>query len=65
MVTIRPARRALVPHDAQQVSAPNYDEFQGDAEISELIRERPESIPRVTMPHCDGEGIEEGSPGSV
>ena len=33
MITITPVRRALVPIDsaaAARVSAPNYDEFQGD-----------------------------------
>ncbi|RMH14947.1 MAG: DUF1015 family protein, partial [Gemmatimonadetes bacterium] len=49
-------RRALVPVDsdaAVQVSAPNYDEFQGDEEIFETIRARPLSVLRVTMAHCD------------
>lgn len=55
MVTIRPVRRALVPVDteaAERVSAPNYDEFQGDHEVFRVIRERPECILRITMAHC-------------
>lgn len=55
MVTIRPVRRALVPVDtdaAERVSAPNYDEFQGDEEVFQVIRERPECILRITMAHC-------------
>ncbi len=56
MITIRPVPRALVPVDsaaATRVSAPNYDEFQGDAEIQALIAQDPDSVLRVTMPHCD------------
>lgn len=55
MVTISPVRRALVPADsaaADAVSARNYDEFQGDYEIWEEIRERPQCILAVTMAHC-------------
>lgn len=56
MITLRPIRRALVPVDsaaAARVSAPNYDEFQDDDEVRALIRGMPESVLRVTMPHCD------------
>ena len=55
MVTIRPIHRALVPVDsdaARRVSARNYDEFQGDLEIWEAIREVPDSVLSVTMAHC-------------
>ncbi len=55
MVTIRPVSRALVPVSsdaAQRTSAPNYDEFQSDAEIWEMLQERPENVLRVKMPHC-------------
>lgn len=55
MITVLPVHRALVPADSRaavQVSAPNYDEFQGDLEVWEKIRERPESILTVTMAHC-------------
>ena len=55
MVTIRPVRKALVPADteaAERISAPNYDEFQGDQEVFEVIQERPECILRITMAHC-------------
>jgi len=38
---------------ADRVSAPNYDEFQSDLEVRALIRRAPESVLRVTMPHCD------------
>ena len=56
VITLRPIRHALVPVDsaaAARVSAPNYDEFQSDDEVRALIRETPESVLRVTMPHCD------------
>lgn len=55
MLTIRPIPRALVPADsnaARRVSALNYDEFQGDAEIWEAIRSAPDSVLGVTMAHC-------------
>ena len=54
MVSIRPVRAALVPVDstaAAAVSAPNYDEFQSDLEVFEMLRERPDNILKVTMPH--------------
>ena len=41
MVSIRPVTRALVPVSsdaAQRVSAPNYDEFQSDKEIWDLLK---------------------------
>jgi uncharacterized protein (DUF1015 family) len=38
---------------AQALSAPNYDEFQSDVEIWELLQRRPGNILKVTMPHCD------------
>ena len=56
MITITPVRRALVPVDsaaAALISAPNYDEFQGDREIWELLQEHPRCVLRVTMAHCD------------
>jgi uncharacterized protein (DUF1015 family) len=56
MITITPVRRALVPVDssaASRISAPNYDEFQSDLEVWELLRDNPSSILRVTMAHCD------------
>jgi uncharacterized protein (DUF1015 family) len=56
MLTIDPVARALVPVDssaADALGAPNYDEFQSDLEVWELLRERPSSVLRVTMPHCD------------
>ena len=56
MVTITPVRRALIPVDASAaalVSAPNYDEFQSDVEIWELLQDNPRSVLRVTMAHCD------------
>lgn len=55
MLTIRPIRHALVPVDsaaARRVSALNYDEFQGDREIWEAIRDAPDSVLNVTMAHC-------------
>ena len=71
VITIRPIRRALVPVDADaaaRVSAPNYDEFQGDEEVRALIRRTPESVLRVTMPHCDPDaagGIAADSPAAL
>ena len=56
MVTIDPIARALVPVDsaaADAIGAPNYDEFQSDFEVWELIQARPSSVLRITMPHCD------------
>ena len=56
MITIDPIRRALVPVDssaADALGAPNYDEFQSDFEVWDLIQTRPSSVLRVTMPHCD------------
>lgn len=56
MVTLDPIARALVAADsaaADKLGAPNYDEFQSDREVWELLRERPFSVLRVTMPHCD------------
>ena len=55
MLTIGPIPRALVPVDseaARRVSARNYDEFQGDAEIWDAIRRAPDSVLGVTMAHC-------------
>lgn len=68
MVTLNPIPRALVPADAaaaQQLCSPNYDEFQNDREIFDLIRHQPNSVLRITMPHADAESpaemLDEGS----
>ena len=56
MITLDPIARALVAADsdaADKLGAPNSDEFQSDREVWELMRERPWSVLRVTMPHCD------------
>jgi len=56
MITIEPVARALVPVDsaaADAFGAPNYDEFQSDVEIWELLRSKPDCLLRVTMAHCD------------
>lgn len=56
MITLDPIARALVAADsaaADKLGAPNYDEFQSDREVWELLRERPFSVLRVTMAHCD------------
>ena len=61
MITITPVRRALIPVDsaaAARISAPNYDEFQGDREIWELLQENPMSVLRVTMAHCNADSPE-------
>lgn len=67
-VTLSPIRRALIAVDsraASRISAPNYDEFQSDTEVWELIRQHPESVLGITMPHCNAETpeqfLEEGS----
>ena len=62
MITITPVRRALVPIDssaAARVSAPNYDEFQGDREIWDLLQDNPTSVLRVTMAHCHAPSLDE------
>lgn len=56
MPSIVPIPHALVPVDsdaAQALSAPNYDEFQSNEEVWELLQKRPGNILKVTMPHCD------------
>lgn len=69
MVTLDPIPRALVPRNseaAQALWSPNYDEFQSDLEIFELLQRRPSSVLRVTMPHAAGPSADallpEGSP---
>lgn len=62
MLEIIPVPHALVPVDsaaADQISGPNYDEFQSDLEIWELIQTTPQSILRVTMAHSDAASPEE------
>ncbi len=56
MLTLDPIAHALVAADsaaADALGAPNYDEFNSDREVWELLRARPFSVLRVTMPHCD------------
>lgn len=56
MITLEPVKRALLPVNSEaagRISGPNYDEFQGDREIWELLQSNPSSILRVTMAHCD------------
>lgn len=69
MVTIKPIPLALVPVSsaaAQALSSPNYDEFQSDQEIFELIQRQPTGVLRITMPHAGAESAQailpEGSP---
>jgi len=55
MPAIDPVRDALVAADsaaADALGAPNYDEFQSDREVWELLQMRPSSVLRVSMPHC-------------
>jgi len=62
MVNVNPIRRALVPVDsgaAQRLCSPNYDEFQSDREIWDLLQVQPESVLRVTMPHCNASSADE------
>lgn len=56
MVTIQRVPHALVPVDSEaaaQLSAPNYDEFQSDREVWDLLQTRPSCVLRITMAHCD------------
>lgn len=69
MVTLTPIPHALVPVDsnaAQRLSGPNYDEFQSDLEIFQLLQRQPDSVLRITMPHACADSPEamlsEGSP---
>ncbi len=69
MVTLHPVPRALVPVDsaaAHRISAPNYDEFQSDKEIWDLIQEKPDNVLRITMAHCHTDDLanacQEGGP---
>ena len=73
MVTLKPIPHALVPVDstaAQRLCSPNYDEFQSDLEIFELLQRQPDSVLRITMPHACAdspeamlrEGIAGGTP---
>ncbi len=69
MVTLNPIHRALVPVDssaAQRLCSPNYDEFQSDREINDLLQLQPDSVLRITMPHTCAASPEEmlleGSP---
>ncbi len=62
MITITPVRRALIPVDsaaAARISAPNYDEFQGDREIWDVLQDHPMSVLRVTMAHCHADSPDE------
>ena len=62
MVTLNPIPRAVVPVDsdaAQAICSPNYDEFQSDREIFDLLQRRPASVLRVTMPHACAASPEE------
>lgn len=68
MVTLNPIPRALVPADseaAQQLCSPNYDEFQSDQEIFDLVQRQPNSVLRITMPHAGADSpaemLKEGS----
>ena len=62
MVTLNPIPRALVPvgsEAAQALCSPNYDEFQTDREIFDLLQRQPDSVLRVTMPHAAASSPEE------
>ena len=62
MITITPVRRALIPVDsaaAARISAPNYDEFQADREIWDVLQDHPMSVLRVTMAHCHADSPDE------
>ena len=62
MPAIDPVANALVPANsaaADALGAPNYDEFQSDREVWELLQRRPFSVLRVTMPHCAVKRLED------
>jgi uncharacterized protein (DUF1015 family) len=72
MITISPVKRALIPVDskaAQRIMGPNYDEFQSDEEIWNILQSQPDCILRVTMAHCDqkqkSDIIKDGSPAAL
>ncbi len=51
VLQITPIRRAWFSTDPA-TSAQNYDEFQSDSEVTEIIKANPKSILTVDMPHC-------------
>jgi uncharacterized protein (DUF1015 family) len=56
MVSIDPVPHALVPVNsaaADAIGAPNYDEFQSDGEVWDILQSQPMSVLKVTMPQCD------------
>ena len=68
MVRLRPARRGLIPESsdaAARISAPNYDEFDSEEEVRVAIEKFPESVLRVSMPHCAGAGPSADSPDAL
>ena len=72
MVSLGPIPKALVPTTsaaAQALFSPNYDEFQSDREIFDLIQRQPNSVLRITMPHADADSpaemLKEGSPAAL
>jgi len=68
MVTLSPIDRALIAADsaaADNISAPNYDEFQSDEEIAAILEHYADSILGITMPQVGLPGepmFKEGSP---
>ena len=69
MVSLGLIPKALVPTtsaDALALCSPNYDEFQSDREIFDLLQHQPCSVLRVTMPHACADSpqemLAEGSP---
>ncbi len=56
MINMRPVERALVPVNseaAERISGSNYDEFQENVEIWDILRSKPDNILKITMAHCD------------
>ncbi|HMB00816.1 MAG TPA: DUF1015 family protein [Spirochaetota bacterium] len=51
MRLLKPLANALIAVSGK-TAGKNYDEFQNDNEIREIIKNNPRSILRVTMPHC-------------
>lgn len=65
MPSLTPVQRALVPVDsahAQAISAQNYDEFQSDQEVWDILQQQPRSLLRVTMPHCHVSDLAQAPP---
>lgn len=58
MITITPIKSGYVPLNndvAKKIVGPNYDEFQSDIEIFNILKHNRDNILSVSMAHCDVE----------